>query len=318
MDNSLATINEHVGLIEQLEQTSDPKVQLDLMQFLGSRLTELGDLREDIELAEAEIYYNLSRLWNNAHLAPEVKEHWDNDFYNWAAEYSLKGRQKVAPVTVDNKARVFKKWLSPEATIAPPPEVYIEELVDGEPDYYTVKFDARKVPYSKLLAATGAASRGDMNEEAWTALMNPDATVQTLKGELYKAKMAVADKDPEELADLGPESVVFNGGGILYYQQDGMTVPFAQLLYENKDNPLFAHAANRLLQMFGLKADNELTVEIPDGNKTEVRTVFNGDKQPSGVQLYHRGRGFATFTLQEANELLAGLVELLEKEENYA
>lgn len=301
-----STIQQYQGTMVELEVTTDPTKQLHLLKRVGDSLSSLIFLKENIELMEAEIYYNIFRLWEN-HLTVEVKEQWDNDFYLWAKGYSLKGKQQVSPVTIDNKVRVFRMWLSEEKTIVPPPKVYLQNDEDEE-DCEEVIFDVTQVPYSKLLVATGAANRGDMNEQTWGALINPSSTVGELKIELYKARQAVNQTPVSE-----SESVIFNGGGILYFQSMGLTVAFAQLLYENSEHPLFAPAANRLLQMYGLKPDQELKIEMPNGNITGARELRE-EGEVVGVQIAHKGLSFADLTIKEAEQLFASLSEFLGKE----
>ena len=292
-DKYTMIIGGHRGLVGTLKDTEDAEEQLGLVRQIGDRLSELGSLREDIEMVEAEIYYNIKTLWDSKHIQQGVKDTWDGDFYRWANEYALKGRGEVSPVTINNKVRVFKLWKSPEKTITPPPQVYLP--IEGSPEHIELEFDINQVPYSKLLVATGAANRGDMSEAAWLDLMNPSATVQDLKKDLYRAR--------EQVNSGEVESVVFNGDGILYYRTGDMTVAFCQLLYENEENPLFGVAANRLLQMFGLNSDDQLRVDLPEGNVNFIKPLFEGGKV-SGVQLAHKGRVFADFSIEEMEDLM--------------
>jgi len=195
---------------------------------------------------------------------------------------------------------VFRHWFSDVKTIEPPDQVFIPTGED-EKEEEEIPFDAHKIPYSKLLVSLGAVNRGDMTDNSWSALMNPEVTVRDLKAELHKAR--AGENKTEEKSE---KDIVFNGDGILYFRSSGLTVAFAEILYENKDNPLFSLATNRLLQMFGLSPDKELKLDVPDGNTTEVRVLGE-----NGIQIMYRGRSFCELNLDEARDIMASLADVL-------
>lgn len=302
MTNELVPV-EYDGFLTQLND-SDLDTQRSAMLGIEGSLVDLDENKEVIEVVEASIYHAVKTLWDNKTIAQEIRNEYEDDFYKWAVMVSLKGREEVSPVTVQNKIRVYDTWFSEENKIEPPPQVYLP-VYDDTGDYVKeVDFNLADVPFTKLLVSTVPARDGNMSEECWTGLIDPAASVEDLKQEIRKARQIDNGGDDNDK----PESEIWNNHGIIYYSEDGVTTEVAQLLYS--EQPLNKFAINYLLQAFGLEADANYLNEVDRGN---IPTVMLTEGE-GHIQLGCRGTVFATYTKDEAKQIHTLLGELLKEE----
>jgi hypothetical protein len=219
---------------------------------LGQELERWSQLENVTTMVQAEILYRVYSLWD-AGLSSEVTAQYDHNFYNWAKRIKSTSKEP-AKITIENKITVYRDWVG-EKVIDCPDTVHIPcrddsgKLIDrslcSEDAWVEVDFNPAECDYGKLLVARGAARRGEMTPEAWSALADPYATVNELKTAIS------AERPTPHKTNNGMR--LWEEEGIIYARENGDKVAVASLVFDDSGNPLFAKAMAHLLGTLGLE-----------------------------------------------------------------
>lgn len=278
------------GLLEKLGNQDED--QIHLFNQIEKSLLDLRQVKDElyqkvsaIEVAEGEIYYVIQSYWESEMLPEEIIKKYNYDFWQWATSLSLKGLRPVSQSSIGNKIRVYKEWFSEEKSIFPPPTVYDE-------DENEIEFQLDEIPYSKLLIATSAGKQGELNEDCWYGLANPEIGIDKLKQSIRFSKV-----------NLNGENESKNGyeirkgeGGLIYVNDGHFSTPFLRILYENNEQPLFQMAVHNFLQSYSLPIDESDYEEKDSGNNLAITT--NQDS----IDISLNGN-FLSLTLSQAKDL---------------
>lgn len=147
----------------------------------------------DVAIDQGTAYARGSMLFTIYAIAL-AKEKWDlldlsqqhgiaDSFYVYASQ---KFGTSTKSSTIDNYIRVAKTWLVDPVQI--PSVIHEFELDEGEPTFVSdeegdsieSQTDVWDVNYAKLLAATSKAAKGQMEEEDWGLLFNPQVSQNKL------------------------------------------------------------------------------------------------------------------------------------------
>ncbi len=243
-----------------------PSKQLDWLYKVGQTIRGWEDISDFSLMREAELLYWVNWRWEHSdvteRLHPEATSKWDGDFYKWAKAFTKRRALKEpAEITIANKIATFRDWEG-EKKIEAPKSVFIPkrddkgQIVEGDLKYedawQEVPFDISNIDYGKLLVARGAAKRGEMDCEAWTALVDPYATV----GELKEAMQRDRDKNGKE--DNTDPLRFYRDGDFIIAHKDGQNVHVLCLLSENADNEVYQDALTHIMAVLGLAHSSAL------------------------------------------------------------
>ena len=234
------------------------------LEEMGDALQTWGDIEDKTVMAQAQILYNVWSVWdvtNNPErvsILDEAKTQWGYDFMVWAKSFTKRrALREPADETITNKITVYRDWKAQEL-IEYPEHVYLPprdnkgRILEGEysnlDNWEQVEFDPADCDYGKLLVARGAAKRGDMTPEAWSALRDPHSTVAELKSAL----IGKADSNSPD------DEAIFYDNGIIYGYQDGKKVAVLQSLFENSSDPLFNKTLTHILRAAGISVPAEI------------------------------------------------------------
>lgn len=235
--------------------------QLNWLVDAGKSLQRWNDAEDHSIMAQAEILYTVWSVWEAANnpqglsLKDEAKSPWGYDFYKWAKAYSKRRALKEpADETITNKITVYRDFIA-EQTIEYPEVVYLPkrdeygriinpELIE-ESDWEVVEFNPKDCDYGKLLVCRGAARRGEMSPEAWSALRDPHATVSELK-------LAIKGDKEKDKGDSQDDFSIYEQDGIIYGCCNGHRVAVLQALLENSGDEVFNRTICHILKAAGL------------------------------------------------------------------
>ena len=239
----------------------DSKSQEQWLIEKGKQLKIHEDEEDNAILKQAKVLYEVWSVWSSEHndkdqfLSNESKWAWNYDFYSWAKAYTKRraGREP-ANSTIDNKISIYRDYIALE-TIEAPESIFIpkrdefgklvDPLLEDENAWVEVEADFSKADYGKMLVARGTARKGEMSPEAWSALLDPYASVATLKGALGQS----SSKQPEENNDF----YILEEDGIIYGCGSGCKKAVFQVLFENDDgDELFHRTLCHVLKAIGV------------------------------------------------------------------
>lgn len=228
----------------------------------GSELKQAENDEDNAILRQAKILYEVWSVWSSDHnpqgesLSNEAKWAWNYDFYAWAKAFTKRraGREP-ANNTIDNKITIYRDYIAQE-TIEAPEKVFIpkrdefgklvDPLLEDEKAWEEVEPDFSKCDYGKLLVARGTARTGQMTPDAWSALLDPYASVSTLKEALGQAKKQNDGGSNDDFYLTEEEGIIFGCS-------QGKKIPVFQVLFENDDgNELFRRALCHVLKAAGI------------------------------------------------------------------
>lgn len=281
-------------VVEDLDRVlmSSPDQQEAWLFMVGDALKHLGSLRSQTLMSEGEILWTVFNVWERpedieegtSYLARNALVRWEHDFYTWAGRFTQRSAREPAQRTINNRMAVYRDWVATD-TIAHPDTVPIPVRdPDGEPipeKWEDIEFDPMQIDFSKLLYARGAARRGDMSPEAWTALTDPYASAADLLRELRQPEEN--DEDDEEI----PLSIFYDNG-VFYAQRSGITVAFARLIPEELDSNVARDAVTNLFGVYGLNTPEELILHVD----VEIDAPI-ASRNADGLLLTTQGQRFA-------------------------
>lgn len=249
---SLQKIDDTISLLGQADDITEyaPEVQQNWLLSLGKVLMDWENLTDMTIQMENRILYTAASIWPG--LSKDATYKWEWDFYSWAKAFTKRRGEDPAKETIDNRITVYRDWIALE-TIEYPQEVDMPERDEaGRPtgNIIKVEFDPAQCDYSKLLVARGTARKGEMTPQAWSLLMDSQATVSQLKEAIGKGKKNPPD-DNENLKFV-------EEGGIIYGVKYGHEVAIMETLFENDTDPLFKEAVSQIYSMMGLEVPFEL------------------------------------------------------------
>ncbi len=244
---------------------------------MGNLMLGLENAEDFTMMSESQVLYSVWKCWDGLHVA--VKKKWNGDFYKWAASYTKRRAGHVpAKVTIDNKITVYRDWVAekmvkcPETVFIPNRDEFgrqVDPTLTGEKAWVEVPFDPSQIDFGKKLIARGTAKDGMMTPDAWTAMVDPFATVEDLKYEIKRAKKPEGETTvkPDVVLRNGLDFTFFEQNGVLFVGMAGTVIAFARLLVENKDSPLVCRAIEHMLSAIGIKQstleDNTMDMELP-------------------------------------------------------
>jgi hypothetical protein len=239
--------------------TAVPTAQHAWLCAMGANLGAWHVAKSLATMQEAQILYFVQRVWPDPSkpqgtcVSEDSVKVWEGDYYRWARAFTKKQGSEPANVTIANKVSVYRDWVA-EGVIDYPEYVSVRKPgINGhgvKGDVWEDKaFDPFEVDYGKLLVARGAARKGDLTPEAWTALADPRGTVQELKNALARGSGRFASLD-----DLR----IWQQDGILYATLLGETSAFAMLLNDNIDTVPAQRGTARLLATFGAEMPDDI------------------------------------------------------------
>lgn len=225
----------------------------------GIELKTGEDEEDSAVLKQCRILYEVWSIWdaqNNPEgecLENSAKWQWSYDFYKWAKSYTKRRAGRFpSNETIDNKITVWRDYIAKEE-IEAPEIVYIPrrdefgKLVDptleDENAWEAITPDFSKTDHGKLLVARGSARRREMTPEAWSALFDPYASVNTLKEALGQSQKKQPDNNDFYLVEEE---------GIIYGCQNGTKKAVFQVLFENDEgDDLFHRTLCHVLKAIG-------------------------------------------------------------------
>lgn len=248
-------------LVERAPMISDLSIseQQEWLDCMGNSLKKWDDLSDFAVMGQAKILYTVWSMWDERHneygmvLSKEATGKWDYDFYTWAKSFSKKRvLREPAEETIDNKITVYRDWVL--GTVPVPSIVFLPKRdaqgnsisTEDENTWEQVDFHPEECDYSKLLVARGAAKKGLMTPDAWTALRDPYATVSELK-EALNGQGTKKHHNPDTFR-------TWERDGEIYASEEDRTVLIATINFgENDNDPLFKRGVSHLLKASGCK-----------------------------------------------------------------
>lgn len=263
MDVSLV-VTEGNALLNQDVLSQNLEVQISWLEQVGVHLKTWDHIREMTTMKEAEILYSVNSVWpqetnDDLALKSEAVERWGGDFFLWARAFTRRSSKEPSDVTVKNKVTVYRDWVAKSVIDYPefvrvPKRDELGEILDltGEDEdaWEEIEFNPLRVDYGKLLVSRGAAKKGEMSDEAWTALADSYATVQELK-KAIKLKSKTESKADDSFR-------IWFDAGTFYATENGATSAFAGLLLDNLDNKLSQRGAEQMLATWGLEMPDDV------------------------------------------------------------
>ncbi len=231
------------NLIEEIKECELTEQNV-LLRNIGKHLLGWQTVENMALMNQAKILYHIYKLWDD--ISTEAKSEWSYNFYTWAKQFTRRRSVEPAESTIDNKITVYRDYIA-EGLIEAPQVIYIPQrdssgkLTSKTDDWITMSPDFEKCDFSKLLIARGIARKGLMTPDAWTALFDPQATVQQLNRELNIAK------NKNTLTEIEDDFRLFEDDGIVYACCNGQTIPICQLNLDDMDNLLWKRGINHLL-----------------------------------------------------------------------
>ncbi len=158
---------------------------------------ELGKAMAIILAKEQDMWADLEQeriyeLWKELRWCSEEE-------FNYSFESYAIHRTGLSWSTISNMMRVARVWYLDEPEV--PERIQLMDGKSGEPTGEIVEgFDTALVDTSKLLLCTSLQKKGEMDEEAWGLLANPDVTHKALRARLmnsskvdYRHRIVVED-----------------------------------------------------------------------------------------------------------------------------
>ncbi len=227
----------------------------------GIELKQGEDDEDSAILKQAKVLYEVWIIWDAANnpegksLKNEAKWSWGYDFYKWAKSYTKRRANRFpSNETIDNKISVYRDYIADEVIEAPevvfiPKRDEFGNLVDptleDENAWEAITPDFSKTDHGKLLVARGSARRREMTPDAWSALFDPYASVNTLKEALGQSSR----KQHEENNDF----YLIEEEGIIYGCCNGTRKAVFQVLFENdQGDDLFQRTLCHVLKAIGV------------------------------------------------------------------
>jgi hypothetical protein len=227
----------------------------------GKELEQKETEEDNIIVAQGKVLYEVWSVWDASNnddkksLTNEAKWAWGYDFYAWAKAYTKRraGREP-AKETIDNKITIYRDYIALQL-IEAPAVVYIpkrnefgklvDPLLEDENAWEEIEPDFANVDYGKMLVARGSARRREMTPDAWSALFDPYASVNTLK----EALGHVQKRQHEEDNDF----YLVEEEGIIYGCCNGTKKAVFQVLFENDEgDDLFHRTLCHVLKAIGV------------------------------------------------------------------
>jgi len=289
------------SLFARLENAGELPVsqQSELVEEAGTLLRNWGKVSILSKLQEAEILYNLHRLWFGEGREPlsfEVTQKWDNDFYTFVDEFLVREGGAPATVTVNNLISVWRDWTTKSSFSDKFPETV--KVTDGEGKIVEVPFLPSDSTYSKLLVSR-AAVRGSDNvpEEFWSALVDDSVSVSSLKKMVKQIKGETENKKDNDF-------YVFFSEGILFGVEGGEVVGSFNLIEENKDSPLFHKTVDFILRSLGLENTEVRSATV---NGSLPLAAITDDKR---LVINSAGTRFGSFSAEQAEIIGSTIMKL--------
>lgn len=236
-------LNQTDLLLNESITEKPPEEQTQWLTNLGSVLTDWYDTENFSSMMQCKILYRVWLDWDRSNneegkaIRESAKNPWEGDFYKWAKSYTRSRSEEPSDTTIWNKISVYRDWVGLKTDNFEIPPVI--EYQNG--------FNPQIIDYSKLLIARGAAKRGELDENAWDALENPEVTCERLKRFL-----------PNSSTSKSSNLTFFEEYGILKAHENGKVIEIFEILTENIHDELFIKAASRIFKCAGIRLPDYL------------------------------------------------------------
>lgn len=152
----------------------------------------------------------VQRCWKESPWCPKER-------FNYTFEQYATGRTNRKWVTVENWIRTARVWLSGEFEENFPEKVQLIDPKTGE-KCDTIDFDPWKIDASKLLLCNRALIKGEMTEDAWGLLSNPEASFSDITTFI---NLGQEPSDRYKELQISAKRWMFIRGGLLLVQEVG-------------------------------------------------------------------------------------------------